>query len=462
VRRLRWLAIVAFVSLFVIIGSARSQQPDDAIMHPDQATWDRWMVDYHNAPKAHIDPGLSDLAAAAGSLSLLSHLQYTPSERNQASCGNCWVWGSTGALEVALDVQTGVKDRLSEQFLNSCASGYCACSGGNATSFAAFYNPPSGKGFAIPWSNSGAAWQDGGGSCSGTCSTIATSPNYPISSIVANTISTYDVGKATAIANIKNILSQNKAVLFGFYLPNNADWNSFRSFWNTQSESTVWAYSPSGDAYDSGNGAHLVLCVGYDDTDAANPYWIILNSWGAPSGRPSGLFRLSMNIDYNSVAPYGSSSRQAFSFQTLNVAFSGSSATCVPARSIAIGQSDTRNNGGVGSTTRIGTYPCAAWNESGPEYTYTFVPAATGRINASLSGMTGDLDLFVLDGAGNSCSASTCLAHGDSSATFTAQAGHTYRLVVDGFNGAVSNYTLGVQAVTYHPEAFIPIIVKQR
>jgi hypothetical protein len=40
--------------------------------------------------------------------------------------------------------------------------------------------------------------------------------------------------------------------------------------------------------------------VGYDISDPNNPYWIMLNSWGPTSGRPDGLFRVSMNMNYNS------------------------------------------------------------------------------------------------------------------------------------------------------------------
>ncbi len=459
VRRWRWV-IVSLGLLFAVLGSAQSQQPERyPIMHPDQATWDRWMEDYRRAPLTHIEPALSAEVAAAGSLSLLDHVQYTPAERNQGACGNCWVWAGTGVLEVALDVQRNVKERLSEQFLNSCAS-YCACGGGNLTQFADFYDPPYGKGFAIPWSNSGASWRDGGGWCgSQTCGGIATVPNYPISAVNATTIPTYGVGKAAAITNIKNVLSQNRAIFFGFYLPNQADWNSFFDFWGAQPESAVWGYDPCGDSYDFGEGAHAVVCVGYDDTNPANPYWIMLNSWGTTVGRPHGLFRVSMNIDYDCV----SSGNQAFQFQTLDVTFGGSSATCVPARTIGPGESHTWNNGGAGSTDNIDRYACQSWNESGPEYAYTFRPSASGRVTATLSGMSADLDLFVLDGAGDSCSSGGCLTYGDSRASFMARGWHTYRLVVDGYYGVVSNYTLHVDfaATSYNRRAYFPMILKQ-
>lgn len=63
------------------------------------------------------------------SLSLLSRLPYVPAERNQGSCANCWAWPGTGIMEIANDVQTGIHDRLSLQFLNSCNTTSGCCEG---------------------------------------------------------------------------------------------------------------------------------------------------------------------------------------------------------------------------------------------------------------------------------------------------------------------------------------------
>ena len=165
-----------------------------------------------------------------GSLSLLDHLEYTPSERNQGGCGNCWAWAGTGCLEVALDVQKGTKDRLSVQYINSCewnVIGKICCTGGWLFELADFYDATD---MAIPWSNTNAHWQDGDASCDTACGLISTTPNYPITSIEDVTIPTQKVGQATAIANIKNVLNQNKAVWFGFYLPNNTAWTGPNGF----------------------------------------------------------------------------------------------------------------------------------------------------------------------------------------------------------------------------------------
>ena len=120
-------------------------------------------------------------------------------------------------------------------------------------------------------------------------------------------IPTFGVGKTQAILNIKNVLNQGKAVWFAFFMPTSSDWSTFGSFWSGQSESAVWDPTYScGKTWASGGGGHAVLCVGYDDTDPNNRYWIMLNSWGAPSLRPNGLFRMSMEMNYDGVYYYGS------------------------------------------------------------------------------------------------------------------------------------------------------------
>ena len=242
-------------------------------------------------------------------LSLLSHIQYTPAERSQGSAGNCWVWAGTGVLEVALDVQQSIKDRLSIQYLDSNYTPWAGC-GGTAQNFRSFY---ASKLKVIPWSNTNASYQDSGRSCGSGGSLVAPgsigqTPSYAITSIgPVQLIPTYGVGQATAIANIKNILDQNKAVYFSFYLANDTDWDEFFSFWSNQAESVIWNGEHGGfscgEVYNSdGNGgAHAVVCVGYDDSAAGtdNDYWIMLNSWGRTDDRPNGLFRIPMYYDYD-------------------------------------------------------------------------------------------------------------------------------------------------------------------
>jgi hypothetical protein len=331
------------------------------IMHPSFEELIRWTELYANAPQVVLEPRIMDQlnASPGASYSLLSHLQYTPSQRNQGSCGNCWAWAGTGVMEVALDVQRGIKDRLSVQYLNSYYNGGSgsswACCGGWLDDVTTFY---SGAGKAIPWSNTNAQWQDGGRTCgSGSTirsgSTISTSPNYPITSIQTVSIPTFGVGKTQAILNIKNVLNQGKAVWFAFFMPTSSDWSTFGSFWSGQSESAVWDPTYScGKTWASGGGGHAVLCVGYDDTDPNNRYWIMLNSWGAPSQRPNGLFRVSMEMNYDGVYYYGSTALHSFFWQTANMV---AAVPTAPALTNSIGanpisSNSARLNGEITST----------------------------------------------------------------------------------------------------------------
>jgi len=343
-KKIAWV-IKGLWLLSLILGSAVFAQdtslPDNAgfqfpIMRPDPVTLQKWMEDYEKAPGAEMDPAIhlylleAESLGVTTSLNLLNHIQYTPNERNQGGCGNCWVWASTGVMEIALDVQNSVHDRLSTQFLDSCKTDSYACCGGNLSMFSNWY---ASTGYAIPWSNTSASFQDGSssyscpsasGSSNVPCGSISTTPNYPITSISPTTISTTGYsGDATPIANIKNILNQGKGVYFAFWLANQTDWNGFYSFWGGQPETTIW--DPDvycGHTWVNGEGGgHAVLIVGYDDssTDPTQQYWIVLNSWGTTSGRPNGLFRMKMHMNYNcTLAGISGYVRQ---FQTLNVAF---------------------------------------------------------------------------------------------------------------------------------------------
>ena len=145
---------------------------------------------------------------------------------------------------------------------------------------------------------------------------------------LASHISTTDYpDDATPIANIKNILNQGKGVHFGFSLADSTDWNGFKTFWVNQSETTIWdpdVYCGHTWSQFGGSGSHAVLIVGYDDSsaDPTQHYWIVLNSWGTTAGRPNGLFRMKMHMNYNCIM-HDVSMGDWFSrqFMTLNMTF---------------------------------------------------------------------------------------------------------------------------------------------
>jgi hypothetical protein len=77
---------------------------------------------YENAPTAAIRPQANG-APLPTTFSLLPDLDYNPVQRNQGNVGNCWVWAGTGIMEIALDVDNSIKDRLSIQYFDSNYNG---------------------------------------------------------------------------------------------------------------------------------------------------------------------------------------------------------------------------------------------------------------------------------------------------------------------------------------------------
>jgi hypothetical protein len=410
-RKLLSVLVGIFLSFTLSANNPGLAQDAHPIMRPNRETLVKWMIDYQTAPKAlldsHIDQRLKQAAEqrAPTSLNLLNYLQYNPSERNQRSCGNCWVWTGTGIMEIALNVQNGIKDRFSIQFFDSCYSDtyYYACCGGNITDFANWYGS---KGYTIPWSNPNASWSDSGycgGPITRTCGSITSTPRYPITSITAQTISTTGVGQAAAVANIKNILHQNKAVWYAFFLN---DFTPFDSFWDNQNETALW--NPDLYCLSNANQGHAVLVVGYDDSapDPANHYLIVLNSWGAPSNRPNGLFRVKMYMNYDCsweiVPGYPFYNNQ---FMTLNLAYPNLP-LAITGSATSVGTTSATLNGTVNPRGLFTTY----WFEWGKTSAYGWSTPAqaagsgTGNVavTSQLTGLSPGTTYHYRLAAGNS------------------------------------------------------------
>ncbi|MEI6634219.1 MAG: C1 family peptidase [Chlamydiota bacterium] len=326
------LLLFLLLAAVVPLNLALSADGEYTIMRPDNETRVQWMKEDLSLPKQYIDPAIKP---KRGSFSLLQYLPYVPAERNQGNCGDCWAWAGTGCAEVAHSV-AGVSDRLSIQYINSCGSngtGFWCCCGGTLFRFSDWY---AGQKKFVPWANTNAGYADASlpsytcpvaPSSAVSCGSISTSPHYPINSIGAQTIATYGATQATAIANIKNALQQNKAVYFAFWLPNETSWAAFRAFWNNNDESSVFdvaAYSGL-PWVDGEGGGHAVLIVGYDDT-ATPPYWVVVNSWGlGTSGlRTNGIFHQKMDTNYDASMittppPVDPAENAMMLFQTLDV-----------------------------------------------------------------------------------------------------------------------------------------------
>ncbi len=326
--------LISFVFFLALNGNLRAEDLSETrhgAMRFNKEQFRKWVENYEKSPKARIDPDISKRLAEARtsgkstSVDLLQYLQYTPAERAQGECGNCWVWAGTAAYEIYLSVEKKIKDRLSVQYLNSCRE-ECACCGGDLTKFLNWYNA---QGKVIPWANKNASYVDAPRLCTdactapkATCDSIATDTSYSIDKFQAESIETHGVGQDKAIENIKNILNQKKAIVFSYALANKQDWNAFDAFWRNQNETALWNQDKyCGKDFDPNGGmGHSTVLVGYNDDDAnpKNHYWVILNSEGTADGkRPNNLFRLPMYMNYDCKMKQGNASNYVVHFEVL-------------------------------------------------------------------------------------------------------------------------------------------------
>lgn len=105
---------------------------------------------------------------------------------------------------------------------------------------------------------------------------------------------------------------------------------------------------------------------------------------------------------------------------------------------------DTDSWSTVDEENLLESYECLPWSTTGKEYIYSFTPVASGEVTVALSGLAADvdLDLIVLEELDGYCNPESCTAYGDTTATFTAVAGTSYFIIVDGFLGDEGDYTI--------------------
>ena len=109
---------------------------------------------------------------------------------------------------------------------------------------------------------------------------------------------------------------------------------------------------------------------------------------------------------------------------------------------------------GVGSTKAITNWSCLGGNHSGKEQAWNFAPSCSGfgmiKVVRDAGGL-GNLDVLIVDKT-KTCDGSSCLAfgpmlNGTAIATFAAEKGKTYQVVVDSTPGATASFTLYAQCI---------------
>lgn len=201
---------------------------------------------------SNVTVSLQALQALPSSIDWRSRGAVTP-VKNQGSCGSCWAFGATGAMEGAVRISTGTLHNLSEQQLVDCAIAN-GCNGGMYTT--AFQYVVS----------------------RGLCNSLS----YPYRARVG-TCAASSCRAVVRISGFRNVASNNEGALM-----------------------TAVASQPVAVAIDAnaimnyGGGVftgtcgtslnHAVLAVGYGTANGVN-YWLVKNSWGTGWGE-GGYIRL--------------------------------------------------------------------------------------------------------------------------------------------------------------------------
>lgn len=129
---------------------------------------------------------------------------------------------------------------------------------------------------------------------------------------------------------------------------------------------------------------------------------------------------------------------------------------CLPAGALVCGETRTGANDDPLSTSETWQYGCSDYTYSGPEMSWTFSTTLNEPVTLNLTGLGADLDLYVVDSVacdGTGCVASSVSPDTESEVlTFDAVAGEAYVVVLDGYQGAVSDFSLQVGCVGTEPE----------
>lgn len=196
--------------------------------------------------------------------------------KDQGNCGSCWSFSTTGALEGAYKVKTGVLKSFSEQQLVSCdnrengGQGDHGCNGGLMDNAFTWIGKNNGLCFEEDYVyTSGTTGKNG--ECYKTCHTDA----------LSTVVEYVDVKPNSDQALMDALLKGPVSVAI------QANQRKFQMY-----KSGVLTGSECGNELD-----HGVLVVGWG-TSNGTPYWIVKNSWSASWGQ-NGYILLERGTDAN-------------------------------------------------------------------------------------------------------------------------------------------------------------------
>ncbi|KAL7133266.1 hypothetical protein ABFS83_12G129100 [Erythranthe nasuta] len=193
--------------------------------------------------------------------------------KNQGSCGSCWTFSTTGALEAAYTQAFGKGISLSEQQLVDCAGEFnnFGCNGGLPSQAFEYIKANGGLDTDAAYPYTGK---------DGVCKYSSENVGVQVLDSVNITLGAED--------ELKHAVAFARPVSVAFEVV-----NGFKAYNGGVYTSTKCGSSPM-------DVNHAVLAVGYG-VENGIPYWLIKNSWGADWG-DNGYFKMEMGKNMCGVA----------------------------------------------------------------------------------------------------------------------------------------------------------------